>query len=102
MIEKEEAEKDKDVINTTPFSAILNCKYYATKNNNIAIKNPNKFTNYNLDDEKYYHVATFHKEPSKVEEYCQGYRPPVGFYPYLIPAPAPKPPKKPPIKRDDQ
>lgn len=101
MIEEEEKHKDDDIINTTPFSAILNCKYYAAPNN-TAIRNPNKFTNYNLDDDKYYHVATFHREPAEVKEYCQGFRPPVGFYPYLIPAPAPKPPKKPPVRRDDQ
>lgn len=103
MIEKEETSKDQDIINTTPFSAILNCKYFA-KYHEFGIRNPNQFTNYNVceDDDRYRHIATYHKEDAPVKEAHNCPPQAIGYYPWFIPAPVPCPPPKPPKRRDDQ
>lgn len=98
----EEELKKKDIINTTPFSVILNCKYYESRKRE-GIRNPHEFTNNNCcEDAEYKHIATYHIEDDKVEEAHHCNLPPVGVYPWFIPAPAPCPPKRPPVKRGDQ
>lgn len=100
MIEKEESCK-KDIINTTPFSVVLNCKYYESCCR-PGIRNPNKFTNYNCDcDDKYQHIATYHAEDCKVEEAKDPSCQQIGFYPWFVPVAPQCNKKKPPIRRDD-
>lgn len=102
MVEKEEANLEQDIINTTPFSAILNCKYYES-NQRPGMKNPNKFVNHNFDcDDRYQHIATYHKEPVQVKEAINCSTPQIGFYPWFIPVAPPCKPKNPPVRRDDQ
>lgn len=94
----EEKEKSTaDIINTTPFSAILRCKYYSP-----IIKNPRKtnYVNHNIG-EGYRHIATFHKEDAPVTE-AYDTRTMIGYYPWFVPAPHMSEPPKPPRRRDDQ
>lgn len=74
MEEKEEKSKDSDVINTTYFSAQLNCDFYEQEKGlteeegikRIIAAFPNGIP---CSDGSYYHLATFHIEPNKVPCY---------------------------------
>lgn len=101
-IEWEKELKEKDIINTTNFYCQLRCKQFSPKRRE-GIRNPHEFTNNNCcEDADYKHIATYHIEDDKVEEAHHCNLPPIGVYPWFIPAPAPCPPKRPPVKRGDQ
>ena len=93
FIEAKEKVKDKDIINTTLFSAQLNCKEYEYDN---ALKHDEHHSHHH----GYHHVATYHKEDCIVPEYHNPCEPPIA-YPVFIPA-APPPQKcRKPRRRDD-
>lgn len=91
QIRKEEEEKDKDIINTTLFSVILNCSEYDIDKR---IRN--------FDDNNYHHIATYHKEDSIVPPYTNPMpvAPPIA-YPVFIPSNSSQNPAKPPRRRGD-
>lgn len=91
QIRKEEEEKDKDIINTTLFSVILNCSEYDIDKR---IRN--------FDDNNYHHIATYHKEDSIVPPYTNPMpvAPPIA-YPVFIPSNSSQNPVKPPRRRGD-
>lgn len=101
---KELQEEEKDIINTTHFSAALECDFYEWEKGldyykgmkRILSKYPDGVP---LSDGTYYHIATFHCEDEKVPCYTPpncGY---IGIpYPVFIP---PKCEKKRPPTRDE-
>ena len=97
MEEEEEASKEKDLINTTYFSALLNCDFYSYTKEPIKSLLPETDECADL-----YHLATYHCEPHKVGEL----KPKIAPVPYLYPVFIPKPPKpfkcKKTWKREDQ
>lgn len=108
MIEKEKEKEDPDIINTTYFSAILNCKFYDQEKGlseeegirRIIAQFPDGIP---CKDGSYYHLATFHIEPHKVPKY-NPYSGKIAFAPMPYPVFVPKPckeHKKPPRRRDD-
>ncbi len=78
----EKEESTADIINTTPFSAILRCKYFDPIKNKIP---KNNYVNHNVG-EGYRHIATYHKEDTPVME-AYDTRTMVGYYPWFVPAP---------------
>jgi len=60
---EENKRTDVEVINTTPFSVSLHCKFFE-RNKTTAIRGA--FDNLNED---YLHVSTYHCEPQKVKPY---------------------------------
>lgn len=70
MIEKEKENKNYDIVNTTHFSAILNCVFYEQQKGlseregieRLFIHYPNGFP--------YHHLATYHIEPYKVPTFA--------------------------------
>lgn len=99
VIQREEENKDMDIINTTPFSASLHCQFYKQKNNKIVGR---AFTNHNTDIEgSWNHIATYHFEKEQVRPALPPSKPVDLTYPWFIPVPAPKPPKPKPKRRDE-
>lgn len=90
---KERSLETPDVIDTTHFAARLDCQYYEHRQGcsyeqgirEILCRYPNGEIPLDLDGKNYYHIATYHIEPSKVPMYK-----PRLFYP--VPPP-PQPPK---------
>ena len=99
IIHNEEENKDVDIINTTPFSASLYCKYYKQKNDRIVGR---AYTNHNTDiEDSWKHIATYHFEKEQVRPAPLPNKPVDLAYPWFIPVPAPKLPKPKPKRRDE-
>lgn len=99
IIHNEEENANADIINTTPFSASLHCKYYKQKNNKIVGR---AFTNHNTDiEDSWNHIATYHFEKEQVRPAPPPSKPVSLTYPWFIPMPAPKSPKSKPKRRDE-
>ena len=89
-------EEEKDIINTTAFSAELNCQFYEWEKGlsycdglmRIAKQYPDGIK---LDDDTYYYLATYHIEPKKIPCYNPNNEK-IGFMP--LPYPVFIPPKK--------
>lgn len=106
---KEEETKDMDVINTTYFSAQLNCDFYEYEKGltekeglkRMIALFPNGIP---CGDGTYYHLATYHVEPGKVPCYHPNSGK-VAFaplpYPVFIPPKRKCPPPPPPQRRGD-
>lgn len=96
---EEQASQEKDIINTTPFTASLACKYYSKQ----YIKGTTRdYTNHNCDIENdYRHVATYHMENELINPTHYPNKPVELAYPWFIPVPAHKKHKQPPKRRDD-
>lgn len=109
MIEKEEEEKskEKDIINTTFFSAILNCDFYEQDKK---LNEKEGWHRMELHWEKifsksscppiYHHLATYHIEPREVPGINSKFSPIPILYPVFVPKPS-YPPARPPKRRDD-
>ena len=74
MIEREEAAKDIDIINTTYFSAILNCNFYEQIKGLSVEEGIRRIIGQFPDgvpcgEGQYYHLETLHIEPNKVPWY---------------------------------
>ena len=95
--EYEEEAKHKEIINTTYFSAMLNCDFYTQS------KTPIKSLYPIIDDSQsdLYHLATYHIEPQKVGETKPSIAPVPWLYPVFIPKPECKNKPKPTWKRKD-
>ena len=106
MIEKEQENEKYDVINTTHFSANLNCDFYEGikgLNQEEGIKKIIKKYPHGVPcrDGSLYHLATFHIEPYKVPKYHPE-NGQVAFMPMPYPVFIPKPAnEKPPRRRED-
>ena len=86
QIRKEEEAKKKEVINTTYFSAQLNCRAY---------KQAKPHKPHCPGENGYHHIATYHYEDEPVPLYQIPQMPPMA-YPCFVPAePKPKPKPKP-------
>lgn len=101
---KTEADENKnadlDVINTTPFSATLSCKYFKAGKIYRGIQSHH---NHNCDvEDEYEHIATYHLEPHEVKPAPMPNKPVNLAYPWFIPAPAPHKSVPKPKRRDDQ
>lgn len=101
---KEEVDASKnseiEVVNTTPFSASLHCRYYHKSNPHIV---PRPHTNHNCDiEDGFEHIATYHIENKSIKPAPIGDKPVNLAYPWFIPAPAPHAPKLKPKRRDEQ
>lgn len=101
---KTEADENKnselDVINTTPFSATLSCKYFKAGQ---TYRNLQSNTNHNCDVEgDYQHIATYHIENKQIKPAPMSNKPVNLAYPWFVPAPAPQCPPPKPKRRDDQ
>lgn len=103
---EEKEPEEKDVINTTAFSAELNCQFYEWERGlsyeeGIMRMVSNYPDGIPLGDDTYYYLATFHIEPKKVPCYHPN-NGKIGFmpmpYPVYIP---PKKHKKRPPTRDE-
>lgn len=90
QIAKEEEAKDKDIINTTFFSCILNCSQYEQLKPKKCIY---------PGEEGYHHIATYHIEDEPVPPYQVQKFPPLA-YPFFIPVEPPKTAPK-PCRRGD-
>ena len=93
---EENKRTDVEVINTTPFSVSLHCKFFE-RNKTTAIRGA--FDNLNED---YLHVSTYHCEPQKVKPYHVPVQQVIPVYPVPIPKGPCRKPSKPPRRRDDQ
>ena len=88
MEEREAAEKEGELINTTFFSAILNCQFYEydkkvdekEKLHRMALQ-----CDYPDDCCHHHHIATFHFENEKVPELSSKFSPIPVLYPVFIP-----------------
>lgn len=106
---EEEKEKEKDIINTTFFSAILNCDFYELDKNLTEEQGWKRMELHWKDHPPYkpchpklYHLATYHMEPRKVPELDHSFAPTPILYPVFLPKSKKScPPKKPPIRRDE-
>ena len=109
MIAKEEENEQKDYINTTFFSAILNCDFYEYDKK---LTEEEGWKRMELHWKKYpvlppygpyyYHLATYHIEPNKVPELDHKFSPLPLLYPVFIPKPPHPPcPVPPPQRRED-
>lgn len=108
MEEKEKENEQYDVINTTYFSANLNCEFYEWEKGlteeqgikRMIMEFPDGIP---CKDGTYYHLATFHIEPYKVPMYHPE-NGKVAFapmpYPVFVPKPC-APPPPPPRRRED-
>lgn len=108
--EEEEEEKEKDIINTTFFSAILNCDFYEHDKH---LTEKEGWQRMELHWRKmpppheppcgphYHHLATYHIEPREVPMIESKFSPAPVLYPVFIPKPPCPPPKRPPRRRDD-
>lgn len=108
MEEKEKEREHYDIINTTYFSANLNCEFYEwerglTEEEGIKRIIAHYPKGVPCKDGTYYHLATFHIEPYKVPQYHPE-NGKVAFapmpYPVFVPKPCPPPPP-PPKRRED-
>lgn len=109
LFERKENCKETDVINTTYFSAQLNCDFYEWEKGLTEEEGIKRIIAQFPDGVpcrggKLYHLATFHIEPHKVP--C--YHPENGNfafapmpYPIFVPKPCHKKPPKPPMRRGD-
>lgn len=97
MEEKEKENENYDVINTTYFSANLNCDFYEyekglTEEEGIRRMIAHYPKGIPCKDGSYYHLATFHIEPYKVPMYHPE-NGKVAFapipYPVFVPSPCP-------------
>lgn len=108
-IEKEEEEREKedaDIINTTYFSAVLNCQFYDYDKNLTEKEAYARLYSegHNLDQNCCcgpYHLLTYHIEPKEVPYLKSNFSPNPVLYPVFIPRPAHKHHCKPPVRRDD-
>lgn len=107
MEEKEKENENYDVINTTYFSANLNCDFYEyekglTEEEGIRRMIAHYPKGIPCKDGSYYHLATFHIEPYKVPMYHPE-NGKVAFAPMPLPIFIPKPVQKipPPKRRGD-
>lgn len=103
--EKEESSKDVDIINTTFFSAQLNCDFYEQQKGLTEEDGMRRvfkeFPCYAPDGKDlYYHMATFHIEPNKVPYYNPNAGK-VAFAPFPYPVFVPRPCGRPPHRRED-
>ena len=108
MEEKEKENQHYDVINTTHFSAGLNCEFYEWEkglSEQDGIKRVIQQYPHGVPckDGTYYHLATFHYEPYKVPLYHPNngqvaYAPMA--YPVFVPKPCAPPPPKPERRED--
>ena len=98
--EKEQEEESKEVINTTFFSAVLNCQFYE-RDKNLTEKQGYERMRLHCPYPHYHHIATYHCENKPVKPYDTTFSPVPLLYPVFVPAPPrkPKPPK--PHRRDD-
>lgn len=110
MIEKEEEEKEKekDIIDTTHFSAILNCDFFEADKHLTEEQGWKRMELHWKDHPPYrpchpklYHLATYHIEPRHVPELDHSFAPTPILYPVFLPKPPCPPPKRPPMRRDD-
>lgn len=87
MERKEEEDKEKEVINTTFFSAILNCQFYRQDKNLTPQEKINRMALHcdNPCDCHYHHLATYHIENEKVPELSSTFSPVPVLYPVFIP-----------------
>lgn len=104
-IEKEEAQKDEDIINTTFFSAVLNCQFYERDKNLTLEEGYKRLYPELVNGDKecgchMKHLLTYHIEPKEVPYLKSNFSPNPVLYPVFIPRP-PLPPKHKPCKRDD-
>lgn len=100
-IKKQEETENKDVINTTYFSADLNCDFYEI--NKCGTKNDKTCLGYDKEGNQgcYHHVSTYHIEPNKVPSLKPSYPPFPIFYPVYLPKKHCHKPPRPPYRRDD-
>jgi hypothetical protein len=92
MEKKEKDGKELDLINTTYFTAELDCQFYEF---NKEKKRPEDYPHL-------HHVATYHIEPHKVKEMEQPKEIPTGFPCVLPPYPVPTEFREKPIRRGDR
>lgn len=103
QIKKEEENNDKDIINTTYFSATLNCCFYE-QDKTLTEKTGLERLKLHCDsccDSQYHHLATHHIEPNKVPCFNPTFTPFPILYPVFLPKPPCPPPKDYPQKRDN-
>lgn len=108
MIRKEEDTKDADVINTTYFSAKIDCSFYEYER---GLTEEEGWRRIELQYAKepvhagcgYEHLLTYHIEPKRVpfEDLRHSFAPMPVLYPVFIPKKDCPPPKYPPRRRDD-
>jgi hypothetical protein len=104
---KENQNKELDIINTTHFSAQLNCNFYEqekglTEKERIQRLVKQYPCGIPMRDGRYYHLATYHIEPNKVP-YCHSKDNYSTFSPMPYPVfPQTPIPHKVPIKRGDR
>lgn len=106
MLKKEEETKDADVINTTYFSASLNCDFYDYQRGlteeqgwrRIELQYKDKVIPNEIE-----HLLTYHIEPCKVpfNNLKHTIAPMPALYPIYLPKPPCPPPHYPPCRRDD-
>ena len=103
--QEEEESKDKDIINTTFFSAVLNCDFY-DYDKKLTEEEGWKRIYPHLHGDcgcgcGLYHLLTYHIEPKEVPYLESKFSPNPVLYPVFVPRP-PRPPKPySPRRRDD-
>ena len=106
MIKKEEDTEDVEVINTTYFSANLNCDFYEYQKGLTEEEGWRRielqYAKTPVESDKIQHLLTYHIEPKRVpyEDLRHSNSPMPILYPVYIPK-MPKPPKGYPQRRDD-
>ena len=105
MEEREAAAEEGDLINTTFFSAILNCQFYEFDKKADEKEKVHRMAlqcNYPNNCCHHHHIATFHFENEKVPELSSKFSPVPVLYPVFIPKDKAKKCKpKPPVRRED-
>lgn len=105
-IKEEEENKNKDIINTTYFSAILKCDFYEQDKHLTEKEGLDrmfmKWKKCGCDKPPYYHFATYHIENKEVPCLDHNFAPTPVLYPIFIPkCPPTCYPKRPAARRDD-